>query len=180
MSFLKSYRQKNGDFITIQWTLGEYALAKLLGLAALLYFLGIVALIIPILWLFIYFTSIEEQRPAANIIGIVASVYMLVDYHIGLMNWSLLIPFFGEEVFKKIIYFIFGLMIAHIVLLFFGRRLYNYIEVLCPDSTESQVFMFFIIYTIAIIFGGYLVGQIIIESFISMAPYPYYNGIKPA
>lgn len=174
MAFFESYKTRSGSFITVEWTFREWVFAKILGYIACLYFIGLMALIIPTLWLLIYFISIEEQRPMINIVGILTCVYLLFDYHFGLICWSFIIPFLGEQVLNKIIYYSTGLLLVHATLLIFGRKIFFYIKNMAPEEAcESALIFTFFVYTIMMCFGGYLMGEVFVSVFITPKPFPY-------
>ena len=163
MAFFESYKQKNGIFITVEWTFSEWIGVKIVGFLVMIYFVGVVALIIPTLWLIFYFISIEEQRNGLNITAVLASIYLLFDYHYGLICWNLIGIIFSPETFSRVVYYSTSLMFVHLILLFFGKRIY-YLE---KDVSDSSRFFGLTCYTIALVFLCFQIADQLVDLFIS-------------
>ena len=163
MAFFESYKQKNGNFITVEWTFNEWIGAKIVGFLVMIYFVGIIALVIPTLWLFFYFISIEEHRNDLNITAVLAGIYLLFDYHYGLICWNLISVLFSPETFSKVVYYSTGLMFVHLILLFFGRKIY-YLE---KNVSDSARLLGLLCYTVVLIYFSYHAARILINLFIS-------------
>lgn len=162
MSFFKTY-DKNRSFLTIEWTLSELFKARILGVIIAMIVFGIFTTIIPTIWLFFYFTSIKNQRKEHNLIGMLAGVYFLLDYHFGWMCWIILNDLIGAKYYNILCYYNTALMITHFVLLLFDSVIWDLLKV-NDNKSRARVFFIFVFFLVVV---SYIFSELTVKNFIT-------------
>jgi ABC-type transport system involved in multi-copper enzyme maturation permease subunit len=157
MAFFESYRESNGNFITIPWTFGEWLGAKFIGIILAIIAISLFTIIIPTLWLIIYFFSIEEQRKWIKITAIASAIFFLLDYHFGWLSWRFLTPIIGPSGLDWLAAYNIGILFVFIILLFFDRDLY-YINRDNPHYTDRLRKTRLFWYSVGFAIIGYYIG----------------------
>lgn len=157
-SFFKSTPDSKGGFTTIEWSLGDYLSAKTIGIVIAMALAVVFTSVIPAIWLLLYFISDEKERRVENVVAILAGIYYLIDYHNGWVTFMFLRIFLSDHLINLFTYFNAALLITHITLLFFGRKIWFSQEV--EDETKSMTR--FIGAVLSIIVIGYLLAQVVI------------------
>lgn len=158
--FFKSNPDGKGGFTSIEWSLGEYISANIIGIVFTLVLIVIFcSTLLPILFLFFYYIGNSETRKRDNIVGILAGIYYLVDYNNGWITYSFL-NCFGHKFVNVFTYFNSAIMLTHVMLLFFGKKIWSIITEKGHDENTTN--FVFILYVIAIIVVGYMLSHAII------------------
>lgn len=171
MGFLRSYRTGDNGFITIEWTIWDLLQAKLLAIIITIMVFGILTSLIPLVWLFFYFTPVTAHRKEYNIIGFLAGVYFLVDYHFGWMCWIILNELFGRY-YDYLCYFNTGLLLTHLFLFVFESTMWNR---LIKHNSEEITRRIFVICVFLMVFVGYFIGGSMVKSFVTKYKEPVKN-----
>lgn len=166
MAFFESFRQDNGNFISVQWTLKEWLTAKVIGCIAVLFLFGLAAMAWPTFCFLIYFISIEEQRKWIVRTAILACIYFLLDYHFGWLCW-IMFRRFETPILDVFAIYDSALLLVFLTLLFFDRMIFENISPNNPVVTDDDRKIVLFIYAIIIGVGAYFLCSQLVPMLIS-------------
>jgi hypothetical protein len=169
MAFFQSIKGPNGSYFTFEWTLGEFVGSYAVGFVVAIIAGCFLSLVIPTLWLLFYFISAERFRFWLNLNGALISLFFLFDYHFGWVITPILQPVIGASGVTILANYTVGIMLVHLTLLFFDRKIFNSILPNDPSFTDNGRILALFFYTVFMCILGYSLGKFLVHSFLSQA-----------
>ena len=124
MRFFETFKRKNGNYVTQEWSGEEMLNYDILKLAFMLVIGSILTVLSSAVCLFVKLYDYEENQKAPSIFGIIFSLYFLIDYKQGWIV-SFILRFFEDENWMRFIFACnLSLLITHILLLIFGDTIF--------------------------------------------------------
>lgn len=130
MSFYKTYKSSNGSLTTFNFNLGDLVIINIGNILVTIIIVTSFSILLPLIFLWIYWTTDETMpnngKVASGIAGLIFSIYLVLDYHYGLVTWSLMghvIPNFFTAMAHVWLTLAFFFFFAT----FFGKLIYNFL-----------------------------------------------------
>jgi hypothetical protein len=169
MAFYKTVKNLNGTFSTYDFTLEDLAIVGglqiTLVVASFLFFI----VLTPILKFFLYTFCGDDNgaRTGRSVLGLIYCIYLLLDYHYGWIEWTILgFNFPNFFIFLSKIWF--TLAIFFFFTTFFAKRIYTIIRnIKNMDEGNADGIMK------GVIFGVFWLAMIITKYYFNL---PHYDG----
>lgn len=119
MAWIKSFKNSSGGFDSFDWSIGDVVKVNAISLIASILFISLCTAILPAFILFIYSFSITRHRIQQGIVGLIACLFWIVDYQIGIFNWGIFHKF--PDAYNFITTVNIAILIVIICTLFFDK-----------------------------------------------------------
>lgn len=126
MAWYKSFKGKNGEINTFDWSLQDSVNFEFTVLIFKMGLLMLCSSIASAYCLLMYSPSIRKHRVQQLIAAILASTFWILDFQFGIFSWFVLHDFMETYILITNINWI--LLIISVVLLFIDESFYNFIH----------------------------------------------------
>jgi len=148
MKWFKTFTTKDG-FITQEWSADEMFTFDMLKYIFFGILLSILSSLASGICLAVRLYDYEEGELAPNVVGIGIGTYFLLDYCFGWPVQFILRLFEDAQTMKIIASSNLAILVAHVVMVLFGNRIYNSIK---NAETRKQTFIIYTILFVGLVF----------------------------
>ena len=155
MKFYNTFKRRNGNYVTQEWSAEEMFNYDLLTFVFILIIGCILTVLSSAVCLFVKLYDYEEDQKAPSIWGIIFSLYFIIDYWRGWLVTFILKLFENAGTMKFMLMVNIALLITHVLLLIFGDTVFYNVE------GESERKYTIIIYTVITLGISYFIAAAI-------------------